>query len=211
MTITAGYPMKQGRQLAACRAAASRLRVSFSAFREASAMPARPYRGTHPKLAPGVYIDPAAVVIGDVELGADASVWPMAVVRGDVNYIRIGARSNVQDGSVLHVTRPYPGSEAGWPLLVGDDVVIAHNVTVHGCTIGNRVLVGIGAVVLDGAVVEDDVMIGAGSVVTPGKRLASGGLYLGNPARRARELTAAEIARIPVMAGFYVDLKRDYE
>ena len=89
--------------------------------------------------------------------------------------------------------------------------MIAHNVTVHGCTIGNRVLVGIGAVVLDGAVVEDDVMIGAGSVVTPGKRLASGGLYLGNPARRARELTAAEMARIPVMAGFYVDLKRDYE
>ena len=117
----------------------------------------------------------------------------------------------MQDGSVLHVTRPYPGSEAGWPLLIGEDVVIAHNVTVHGCTIGSRVLVGIGAVVLDGAVVEDDVMIGAGSVVTPGKRLASGGLYLGNPARRARELTAAEIARIPVMAGFYVDLKRDYE
>ena len=174
-------------------------------------MPARPYRGINPKLAPGVYIDPAAVVIGDVELGADVSIWPMAVVRGDVNYIRIGARSNVQDGSVLHVTRPYPGSEAGWPLLIGEDVVIAHNVTVHGCTIGHRVLVGIGAVVLDGAVVEDDVMIGAGSVVTPGKRLASGGLYLGNPARRARELTAAEIARIPVIAGFYVDLKRDYE
>jgi len=174
-------------------------------------MPARPYRGTHPKLATGVYIDPAAVVIGDVELGADVSIWPMAVVRGDVNYIRIGARSNVQDGSVLHVTRPYPGSEAGWPLLVGEDVVIGHNVTVHGCTIGNRVLVGIGAVVLDGVVVEDDVMIGAGSVVTPGKTLTSGGLYLGNPARRARELTGAEIARIPVMAGFYVALKKEYE
>jgi len=158
-----------------------------------------------------VYIDPAALVIGDVEIGEDASVWPMAVVRGDVNYVRIGARSNVQDGSVLHVTRPYPGSEAGWPLVIGDDVVIGHNVTVHGCTIGHRVLVGIGAVVLDGAVVEDAVMIGAGSVVTQGKRLASGGLYLGNPARRARELTPAEIERIPAMAGFYVDLKRDYE
>jgi carbonic anhydrase/acetyltransferase-like protein (isoleucine patch superfamily) len=156
-------------------------------------------------------VDPAALVIGDVELGEDASVWPMAVVRGDVNYIRVGARSNVQDGSVLHVTRPYPGSDAGWPLIVGDDVVIGHKVTVHGCTIGNRVLVGIGAIVLDGAVVEDDVMIGAGSVVTPGKTLASGGLYLGNPARRARELTVAEIARIPVMAGFYVALKKEYE
>jgi carbonic anhydrase/acetyltransferase-like protein (isoleucine patch superfamily) len=164
-----------------------------------------------PKLGPGAWVDPAAIVIGDVELGADVSIWPMAVVRGDVNHVRVGARSNVQDGSVLHVTRPYPGSEAGWPLLIGEDVVIAHKVTVHGCTIGNRVLVGIGAVVLDGAVVEDEVMIGAGSVVTPGKRLGSGGLYLGNPARRARDLTPAEIARIPVMAGFYVDLKREYE
>ena len=174
-------------------------------------MPVRPYRGILPKLAPGAWVDPAALVIGDVELGADTSVWPMAVVRGDVNHIRIGERSNVQDGSVLHVTRPYPGSDAGWPLLIGDDVVIGHKVTVHGCVVGNRVLIGIGSVVLDGVVVEDDVMIGAGSVVTPGKRLAAGGLYLGNPARRARELTPAEVARIPVMAGFYVALKTEYE
>jgi carbonic anhydrase/acetyltransferase-like protein (isoleucine patch superfamily) len=174
-------------------------------------MPTRPYRGIHPTLEPGVYVDPAAVVIGDVVLGRDVSIWPMAVVRGDVNYIRIGARSNVQDGSVLHVTRPYPGSDAGWPLLIGEDVVIAHKVTVHGCTIGNRVLVGIGAIVLDGVVVEDEVMIGAGSVVTPGKRLTSGGLYLGNPARRVRDLTDAERARIPVMAGFYVDLKNEFQ
>jgi carbonic anhydrase/acetyltransferase-like protein (isoleucine patch superfamily) len=180
-------------------------------FAGPAAMPTRPYRGIHPTLEQGVFIDPTALVIGDVVLGRDASIWPMAVVRGDVNYIRIGARSNVQDGSVLHVTRPYPGSDAGWPLLIGEDVVIAHAVTVHGCTIGNRVLVGIGAIVLDGVVVEDEVMIGAGSVVTPGKRLESGGLYLGNPARRARELTAAERARIPVMAGFYVDLKNEYQ
>jgi carbonic anhydrase/acetyltransferase-like protein (isoleucine patch superfamily) len=173
-------------------------------------MPTRPYRGVEPTLEPGVFIDPTAVVIGDVVLGHDVSIWPMAVVRGDVNYIRIGARSNVQDGSVLHVTRPYPGSDAGWPLIVGEDVVIAHGVTVHGCTIGNRVLVGIGAIVLDGAVVEDDVMIAAGTVVPPGKRLESGGLYMGNPARRARDITDAERARIPVMAGFYVDLKDEY-
>jgi carbonic anhydrase/acetyltransferase-like protein (isoleucine patch superfamily) len=173
-------------------------------------MATRPYRGIHPTLGPGVYVDPAAVVIGDVVLGPDVSIWPMAVVRGDVNYIRIGARSNVQDGSVLHVTRPYPGSDAGWPLLIGEDVVIAHGVTVHGCTIGNRVLVGIGAIVLDGAVVEDDVMIAAGTVVPPGKRLESGGLYMGNPARRARDITDAERARIPVMAGFYIDLKDEY-
>lgn len=174
-------------------------------------MPTRPYRSILPRLGPGAWVDPAALVIGDVELGEDVSIWPMAVVRGDVNYIRIGARSNVQDGSVLHVTRPYPGSDAGWPLIIGEDVVIGHKVTVHGCTIGNRVLVGIGAIVLDGAVVEDDVMIGAGSVVTPGKTLTSGGLYLGNPVRRARELTAAETARIPLMAGYYVALKREYE
>ena len=174
-------------------------------------MPTRPYRGVLPTLEKGVFIDPMALVIGDVVLGRDVSIWPMAVVRGDVNYIRVGARSNVQDGSVLHVTRPYPGSEAGFPLIIGEDVVIGHKVTVHGCTIGNRILVGIGAIVLDGAVVEDEVMIGAGSVVTPGKRLESGGLYVGNPARRVRELTAAERARIPAMAGFYVDLKNEYQ
>jgi len=173
-------------------------------------VPIRPYRGVQPTLGAGVYIDPTSLVIGDVVLGEDVSVWPLAVIRGDVNYIRIGARSNVQDGSVLHVSRPYPGQEAGSPLLIGEDVVIGHKAVVHGCTIGNRVLVGIGAIVLDGVQVADEVMIGAGSVVAPGKRLESGGLYLGNPARRSRDLTAAECARIPAMAGFYVALKKEY-
>jgi carbonic anhydrase/acetyltransferase-like protein (isoleucine patch superfamily) len=158
-----------------------------------------------------VYVDSTALVIGDVELGQDVSIWPMAVVRGDVNLIRIGARSNVQDGSVLHVSRAYPGNDSGWPLLIGEDVVIAHKVVVHGCTIGNRVLVGIGAIVLDGVVVEDDVTIGAGAVVAPGKRLESGGLYLGSPARRVRDLTPAEIARVPIMASWYARLKQDYQ
>lgn len=174
-------------------------------------MAVRPYLGTGPRLGAGAYVDPAALVIGDVELGQDVSIWPMAVVRGDVNRIRIGARSNVQDGSVLHVSRPYPGNDDGWPLLIGEDVVIAHKVVVHGCTIGNRVLVGIGSIVLDGVVVEDDVTIGAGAVVAPGKRLESGGLYLGNPARRVRDLTPAEIARVAIMASWYVRLKADYE
>jgi carbonic anhydrase/acetyltransferase-like protein (isoleucine patch superfamily) len=174
-------------------------------------MSIRPFLGIHPTLGAGVYIDPAALVIGDVVLGDHVSIWPMAVVRGDVNAIRIGHRSNVQDGSVLHVARPYKGNDTGWPLLIGEDVVLGHKVVVHGCTIGNRVLVGIGAIVLDGVVVEDDVMIGAGAVVTPGKRLESGGLYVGNPARRARELTDAEIARVPIMAEWYVNLKQDYE
>jgi carbonic anhydrase/acetyltransferase-like protein (isoleucine patch superfamily) len=174
-------------------------------------MTVQPYLGVHPKLGPGVYVDPTALVIGDVELGQDVSIWPMVVVRGDVNQVRIGARSNVQDGSVLHVSRPYPGSDMGWALILGEDVVIAHKVALHGCTIGNRVLVGIGAIVLDGVVVEDDVTIGAGAVVTPGKRLESGGLYLGNPARRVRELAGSEIARVPIMASWYVNLKKDYQ
>ncbi len=169
------------------------------------------YLGIEPKLAAGVYVHPTALVIGDVELGVDVSVWPMAVVRGDVNRISIGARSNVQDGSVLHVTRPYPGNDTGYALVIGEDVVMGHKVVVHGCTVGNRVLVGIGAILLDGVVVEDDVTIGAGAVVPPGKRLESGGLYVGNPARRARELGPLEIARVPIMAAWYVNLKKDYE
>lgn len=173
-------------------------------------MAVRPYRDRSPSLDEGVYIDPSAVVVGDVTLGAHASVWPMTVIRGDVNWIRVGARSNVQDGSILHVSRPYPGRHDGWPLEVGEEVTIGHQVVIHGCTIGNRCLVGIGSVVLDGVVVEDEVMIGAGSVVTPGKRLTSRGLYLGNPARRVRELTAAEIERFSVVAQHYVDLQREY-
>ncbi len=173
-------------------------------------MTIRAYNGTLPVLGRSVYVDPTALVIGKVELGDDVSVWPLAIVRGDVNYVRIGARSNVQDGSVLHVSRPYPGNDAGWPLLVGEDVVIGHKVALHGCRIGNRVLVGIGAIVLDDVDVANDVIIGAGSVVTPGKRLESGHLYVGNPARRSRELKPAEIARIPKMARDYIALKQDY-
>jgi len=174
-------------------------------------MPTRPYRGIEPRLGAGVYIDPTALVIGAVELGEDVSIWPLVVIRGDVNRIHIGARSNVQDCSMLHVSRPYPGNDAGWPTILGEDVVVGHKVALHGCVIGNRVLVGIGAIVLDGVVVEDDVVIGAGSVVTPGKRLESGGLYVGNPARRIRDLTPEEMARTPRMAGHYVALKGEYE
>jgi carbonic anhydrase/acetyltransferase-like protein (isoleucine patch superfamily) len=173
-------------------------------------MPIRPYRDIDPQLGRGVYVDETALVIGDVTLGDDASVWPMTVLRGDVNFIRIGARTNIQDGSVVHVSRPYPGNASGWPTIVGDDVVVGHKVVLHGCTIGNRCLVGIGAIVLDGVVVEDEVMIGAGSVVAPGKRLARGGLYLGSPARRARDLADAEIERIGQHASHYVRLKDDH-
>ena len=173
-------------------------------------MTLRAYLDRTPSLGPGAYVDPTALVIGDVTLGSDSSVWPMTVIRGDVNHVRVGSRSNVQDGSVLHVSRPAPGRDTGWPLIVGEEVTVGHQVVIHGCTIGNRCLIGIGSVVLDGVVVEDEVMIGAGSIVTPGKCLASHGLYVGNPARRVRELTAAEIERLPVIASHYVDLQRQY-
>jgi carbonic anhydrase/acetyltransferase-like protein (isoleucine patch superfamily) len=170
----------------------------------------RPFRGVLPTLGAGVHIDSTALVIGDVVLGDDVSVWPLVVIRGDVNHIRIGARSNVQDCSMLHVSRPYPGNDHGWPTILGEDVVVGHKVALHGCTLGDRVLVGIGAIVLDGVEVADDVIIGAGSVVTPGRKLESGGLYVGNPARRVRDLTEAEIARTPLMASHYVALKKEY-
>jgi carbonic anhydrase/acetyltransferase-like protein (isoleucine patch superfamily) len=173
-------------------------------------MAIRAYRGVTPTLGAGAWVDASAVVIGDVHLGENASVWPLVLIRGDVNHIRIGARSNIQDGSIVHVSRPYPGNDAGWPTILGDDVVIGHKVALHGCTIADRVLVGIGAIVLDGVHVPSDVIIGAGSVVTPGKQLESGFLYVGNPARRSRELRPDEIARIPKMARDYVLLKDEY-
>jgi carbonic anhydrase/acetyltransferase-like protein (isoleucine patch superfamily) len=173
-------------------------------------MTLRSYRDITPTLGPGAWVDPTALVIGDVVLADDVSVWPFVLIRGDVNKVRIGARSNVQDASIIHVSRPTPGNPEGWPTILGEDVVVGHKVALHGCRIANRVLVGIGAIVLDGVEVESDVIIGAGSVVTPGKKLESGYLYVGSPARRSRELRPEEIARIPKMARDYTLLKAEY-
>lgn len=173
-------------------------------------MACRPYRGVQPVLAAGVFVDPAAVVIGDVTLGEDSSVWPMAVVRGDVNRIRIGARTNVQDGSVLHVIHDHPEVPGGYPLEIGDEVTVGHNVTLHGCRIGNRCLIGMGAVVLDGACVEEQALLAAGSLVSPGKVLEGGYLWRGSPARRVRPLTEKERAGFAYSAHHYVALKNDY-
>ena len=170
----------------------------------------RPYQGVLPTLAPGAYVDQQASVIGDVHLGEDASVWPFAVARGDVNFIRIGARTNVQDGSVLHVTHDGPYSPGGVPLLIGDDVTIGHGVILHACTIGNRVLIGMGSRVLDKVQIEDDVFIAAGSLVTPGKVLKSGWLYGGQPARPMRELRPAELENLKYSAEHYVRVKNRY-
>ena len=170
----------------------------------------RPYQQIHPQVASSCYVDPAASVIGDVEIGADSSVWPGAVVRGDVNYIRIGERTSVQDNSVLHVTHKRPSLPDGWPLIIGNDVTIGHKATLHGCHIHSRILVGIGSIILDGVVIEDNVMLGAGTLVPPGKTLKSGYLYFGSPCKQARPLTEAEIANLPYQAEHYVKIKNHY-
>lgn len=170
-------------------------------------MSIRTYLEHTPALGQNVFVDDSAVVIGRVSLADDVSVWPLVAIRGDVNFISIGRGTNIQDGSVLHVTSPSTGGGDGFPVIIGEDVTVGHKVTLHGCTIGERVLIGMGSIVLDGAVIEPDVVVGAGSLVAPGKRLESGGLYLGSPARRVRDLTEAEIAFFTQSARHYVSLK----
>lgn len=170
----------------------------------------RAYRDKTPRLGAGVYVDPAAVVIGDVELGDDVSIWPFVVVRGDVNYIRIGARTNIQDGSVLHVTHDGPYTPGGFPLTIGSDVTVGHGAILHACTVDDACLIGMHATVLDGVRVCRHSMIGAGAMVSPGKIVGEGELWLGNPARCVRKLTDAQIEQLYYSARHYVRLKNDY-
>lgn len=170
----------------------------------------RSFKQISPQLGPRVFVDSTAVVIGDVMLAEDCSVWPGAVVRGDMHRIRVGARTSVQDRAVLHITHASEFNPAGWPLLIGEDVTIGHGACLHGCTIGNRVLVGIGSTVLDGAIVENEVIVAAGALVPPGKTLASGYLYVGSPCKQARALTDKEKAFFKYSAQNYVRLKNDY-
>ena len=170
----------------------------------------RTFNKITPTLGDKVFIDLAAVVIGDVHLGDNVSVWPGAIIRGDMHRIRIGARTNVQDGSVLHITHGSKFNEDGFPLIIGDDVTIGHSVNLHGCTIGNRVLVGIGSTVLDGVVVEDEVVIGAGTLVPPGKTLKSGYMYMGSPCKEVRPLKDTEKSFFTYSSQNYVDLKDEY-
>ncbi|EPT8453242.1 gamma carbonic anhydrase family protein [Vibrio fluvialis] len=170
----------------------------------------RSYKGITPQIGERVYIDESSVLVGDIKIGNDASIWPLVAARGDVNHIVIGARSNIQDGSVLHVTHKNNENPDGYPLIIGEDVTVGHKVMLHGCTIQERVLVGMGAIVLDGVVVESDVMIGAGSLVPPGKRLESGYLYIGSPVKQARPLNEKERAFLVKSAQNYVQNKNDY-
>ena len=167
-------------------------------------MTLRTFEGVTPSVAEDAWVDPAALLIGDVAIGAQSSVWPQCVLRGDVHRIRIGARTNIQDATVVHVTHDGEFTPGGHPTEVGDDVTVGHRAIIHACRIGDRVLVGMGAIIMDGAVVGPDVMIGAGALVPPGRELASGWLYVGSPAKPARELTDEERRMLVYSAHHYV-------
>ncbi|MGE0641540.1 MAG: gamma carbonic anhydrase family protein [Thermoanaerobaculia bacterium] len=167
-------------------------------------MPLYPYRDHRPRLGERVFVAPSAELAGDLEVGDDCSFWFHTAARGDVHWIRIGARTNVQDGAILHVTHER------FPLTIGDDVVIGHGAIVHGCTLESGCLIGIGARVLDGAVIESGAQVGAGAVVPPGMRVAAGSLVLGVPAKVVRQLTESEREEIPRIARRYVEVKERY-
>ncbi len=167
----------------------------------------REFEGIRPAIAESAYIDAQALIIGDVHIGEHSSIWPFTVVRGDVNIIRIGDHTNIQDNSVLHVTHDGPYNPGGFGLHIGNNVTVGHRVTLHGCRIMNNCLIGMSATIMDGAVVHPLSIVGAGALVTPGKVLESGYLWLGSPVRRARALSQKEIDSIEYSAQHYVRLK----
>ena len=170
----------------------------------------RSYKGIGPTLGARVYVDPAATVIGDVVLGDDVSIWPGVVLRGDVHHIRVGARSNIQDGSIVHVSHDGPYSPGGLPCLIGEGVTIGHAAVVHACTLGDYCLIGMHATVLDGAVVKKYGFVGAGAVIAPGKVVGERELWLGNPAKCVRLLSDRQVEQLQYSAAHYVRLKDDY-
>ncbi len=173
-------------------------------------MSKRSYQSISPTIGEHVFIDERAVVIGDVHIGADCSVWPNATIRGDMHRIRIGQRTNVQDNACLHITHASQYNPEGNALTIGDDVTIGHSAVLHGCTIHNRVLIGIGSIVLDQTVIEDDVILAAGSFVPQRKTLKSGWMYMGSPAKAIRELTEDEKKQLLYGSINYVRLKNTY-
>ena len=166
------------------------------------------YEGKTPRIDPTAFVAPGARLIGDIEIGPEASIWYNCVLRGDVNAIRIGARTNIQDGTVLHVDSPQAGHEAGYPTLIGEEVLIGHLAMVHGCILHDRAFVGLGAIVMDGCEIEGDAMLAAGAMLTPGKRIPAGQLWAGRPAKYVRELSAADIAGMRAGVAHYVELAR---
>ena len=174
-------------------------------------MSIRPFQGINPTIAEDAYIDEQACVIGKVTIGSQSSVWPMAVVRGDVHDISIGDQTSIQDGSVLLVTHDGPYSPGGSPLIIGNQVTVGHNVTLHACTIHDRVLIGMGAIILDKCVINSDIIIGAGTLVPPNTELEGGYLYIGAPAKKLRPLTDDEKEFLKYTAGKYVSLYESYQ
>jgi carbonic anhydrase/acetyltransferase-like protein (isoleucine patch superfamily) len=167
-----------------------------------------PFKGVEPRVDGNAFVAPGAVLIGDVEIGPEASIWYNCVLRGDVNRIRIGARTNIQDGTVLHVDSPHPGAAAGHPTIIGEEVLIGHLAMVHGCILRDRAFVGLGAIVMDGCEIESFGMLAAGAMLTPGKRIPAGQLWAGRPAKYLRDLSDAE--REANLAGVfhYVELAK---
>ena len=167
------------------------------------------FEGKTPVIDPTGFVAPGARLIGDIQLGPEASIWYNCVLRGDMNRIRLGARSNLQDGSVIHVDPPRPGSpKDGYPCLIGEEVLIGHMAMVHGCILHDRAFVGLGAIVMDGCVIESDAMLAAGALLTQGKRLPSGQLWAGRPAKYVRDLNEADLAGMRVGVAHYVALAK---
>ena len=173
-------------------------------------MTVRAFENTHPKLGDRVFVDPTALVVGDVEIGADSSIWPMATVRGDVHSIKIGKRTSIQDGCVLHVTHAGPYDPEGHDLVIGSDVTIGHKAMIHGCIIEDSCLIGMGSVVMDSAIIHSNVILGANSLVPPGRELEGGFLWVGSPARKIRPLNEDELKFFQYSADNYVKLKDRY-
>lgn len=173
-------------------------------------MPLRSFQRHLPIIGARTYVDPMAAIIGYVTIGEDSSIWPFAAIRGDIHTIKIGDRTSIQDGCVLHVTHASTYNPEGYPLTIGNDVTVGHRVVLHGCTLSDFCLIGMGSVVLDNAVIEHDVILGAGSLVPPGKILESGYLWVGAPAVKKRPLTLKEREFIRYSAKSYINLKNQY-
>lgn len=174
-------------------------------------MTIRPFQNHTPVVHDSAYVDTTALIIGQVNIGADSSIWPMTVVRGDINTISIGERTNIQDGSILHVSHDGEFSPGGANMVIGNDVTVGHSVVLHACTLNDCCLVGIGSVILDNAVVHKHAMVGAGSLVTNGKELEGGYLWMGRPAKKVRQLSDREIEYLSYSANHYVKVKQMHE
>ncbi len=173
-------------------------------------MTIRNFNNLQPAIHSTCFIDETALVLGDVEMGEDSSIWPFTVARGDVNSIKIGSNTNIQDNSVLHVTHDGPYNPGGYDLVIGNKVTVGHRVILHGCRVADSCLIGMGAIIMDGAVIEPQSLIAAGSLVPPNKHLESGYLWMGSPVKKIRALTAEEIESIDYSSKNYVKLKNQH-